>query len=95
MRLLEPFGQQNPEPSFLTRGVEVIECRSFRNHEKWTSLRLRQDGALWDAVDFRTQRGPDDVPRLIDVVYNLRLRRWGGEEVLQAHILDMAPSAIE
>ena len=95
MRVLEPFGQQNPEPCFLSRGVEVVECRSFRNHEKWTSLRLRQDGVMWDGVDFRTLRGPDEVPRLIDVVYNLRLRRWGGDEVLQAHVLDFAASAID
>jgi len=95
MRSLEPFGQQNAEPAFLSRGVEVVECRSFRNHEKWTSLRLRQNGATWDAVDFRTLRGPDDIPRLIDLVYNLRMRRWNGEEVLQAHILDLAPSALD
>lgn len=95
MRSLEPFGQQNAEPSFLSRGVEVVECRSLRNHEKWTSLRLRQNGATWDAVDFRTLRGPDDIPRLIDLVYNLRMRRWNGEEMLQAHILDLAPSALD
>jgi len=95
MRALEPFGQQNPEPSFLTRGVEVVECRSMRNHEKWTSLRLRQEGVILEAVDFRTQRGPDDIPRLIDFVYNLRLRRWGGEEGLQAHVLDLAPSDVD
>ncbi len=95
LRVLEPFGQQNPEPVFLSRGVEVVECRSFRNHERWTSLRLRQDGVIYDAVDFRTLRGPDDIPPLIDVAYNLRLRRWNGEEVLQAHILDLAPSGIE
>ncbi len=95
LRMLEPFGQQNPEPVFLSRGVEVAECRSFRNHEKWTSLRLRQDGVIYDAVDFRTLRGPDDIPKLIDVAYNLRLRRWNGEEVLQAHILDLAPSVID
>ena len=95
MRVLEPFGQQNPEPSFLTRGVEVVECRSFRNHEKWTSLRLRQEGVIFEAVDFRTQRGPDDIPRLIDLVYNLRMRRWGGEDTLQAHVLDLAASVVD
>jgi single-stranded-DNA-specific exonuclease len=94
MRSLEPFGQQNPEPCFITRGVEVAECHSFRNHEKWSSLRLRHNGALCEAVDFRTLRGPDDIPALIDVVYNLRLRRWNGDETLQVHILDLAQSAI-
>ena len=91
-RALEPFGQQNPEPCFLTRGVEVLECRSFRNHEKWTSLRLKEGRVAWDAVDFRTLRGPDDVPQFIDVVYTLRTRLWQGEEVLQANIVDFAPA---
>jgi len=91
-RTLEPFGQQNPEPCFLSRGVEVVECRSFRNHEKWLSLRLRQQGVLWDAVDFRTLRGPDDMPRLIDMVYTLRTRQWQGKETLQANLLDFAPA---
>jgi single-stranded-DNA-specific exonuclease len=95
MRALEPFGQQNFEPSFVTREVEVVDCRSMRNHEKWTSLRLRQNGTTLEAVDFRTLRGPDDIPPLIDVVYNLRLRRWNGDESLQAHILDLTPSAIQ
>jgi len=93
MRRLEPFGQHNPEPCFVSRGVEVLECRSFRNNELWTSLRLRQDGATWDAVDFRTMRGPDDIPPIIDVVYTLRIRRWNGEETLQANIVDIAPAA--
>ncbi len=91
-RMLEPFGQQNPEPCFLTRGVEVVECRSFRNHEKWTSLKLRQGSALLDGVDFRTLRGPDDVPGLIDMAYTLRTRSWQGKDVLQANLLDFVPS---
>ena len=93
MRRLEPFGQHNPEPCFVSRGVEVVECRSFRNHELWTSLRLKQDGVVWDAVDFRTMRGPDDIPPIIDVVYTLRIRRWNGEEVLQANVVDIAPAS--
>lgn len=92
MRRLEPFGQHNPEPCFVSRGVEVVDCRSFRNHELWTSLHLRQHGVVWDAVDFRTMRGPDDIPQLIDVVYTLRIRRWNGDEVLQANIVDIAPA---
>jgi single-stranded-DNA-specific exonuclease len=93
MRRLEPFGQHNPEPCFVSRGVEVVECRSFRNHEAWTSLRLKQDGVTWAAVDFRTMRGPDDIPPIIDVVYTLRIRRWNGEEVLQANVVDIAPAS--
>ncbi len=94
MAELEPFGQDNPQPCFISRGVEVLECRSLRNHERWMSLRLRQDGVMWEAVDFRTLRRPEDVPTLIDVVYTVRTRRWNGEEVLQANVQDFAPSTL-
>ena len=91
---LEPFGQDNPQPCFVSRGVEVVECRSLRNHERWMSLRLRQDGVMWEAVDFRTLRRPEDVPGLIDMVFTLRERLWNGEEVLQANVQDFAPSTL-
>ena len=94
MSELEPFGQDNPQPCFVSRGVEVLECRSLRNHERWMSLRLRQDGVMWEAVDFKTLRRPEDVPDLIDVVFTLRVRRWNGEEVLQANVQDFAPSTL-
>jgi single-stranded-DNA-specific exonuclease len=92
MRLLEPFGQGNPEPCFLTRGVEVMDCRCFRNEERWNSMKLRHKGVVLPAVDFRTASLPEDMPGTIDVVYTLRTRRWNGGEELQANILDFAPS---
>ncbi|MBN1856345.1 MAG: single-stranded-DNA-specific exonuclease RecJ [Dehalococcoidia bacterium] len=94
MKVLEPFGQHNPQPCFVSRGVEVLECRSFRNHERWMNLKLLQDGAQWEAVDFRTLRCPEEVPTLIDVAYTLRMHRWNGNEVLQAYVQDMAPSTV-
>lgn len=94
MRSLEPFGQQNAEPCFITRDVEVLNCQSFRNHEKWTSLQLRHRGTILEAVDFRTLRGPDDIPKCIDLVYNLRLRHWNNQKELQAYILDLAESRL-
>ncbi len=94
MSELEPFGQDNPQPCFVSRGVEVLECRSLKNHERWMSLRLRQDGVMWEAVDFKTLRRPEDVPGLIDVVFTLRTRRWNGEEVLQTNVQDFAPSTL-
>ena len=92
MRALEPFGQGNPEPCFLTRGVRVLDCRCFRNEERWNSLKLQQDDIVWEAVDFRTATKVEDVPQVMDVVYTLRTRRWNGAEVLQANILDFRKS---
>ena len=89
---LSPFGRGNPQPTFLTRGVEVVECRNFGNHGEWLRLKLKQGNVTWQAVDFESQRKREEIPSRIDIVYNLEKRRWNGEEVLRLNLLDFAPS---
>ena len=89
---LSPFGRGNPQPTFLTRQVEVIECRNFGNQGEWLRLKLKQGNVTWQAVDFESQRKREEIPSHIDIVYNLEKSRWNGEEVLRLNLLDFAPS---
>lgn len=92
MQSLSPFGRDNPPPTFLTRQVEVIECRSFGNNSDWLSMRLRQDSTTWQAVDFGRSEQGRQVPSCIDIVYNVETGRWNGEDVLRLNLRDLAPS---
>jgi len=92
MQKLSPFGRGNPQPTFLTRQVEVIECRNFGNQGEWLRLKLKQGNVTWQAVDFESQRKREEIPSCIDIVYNLRKRRWNGEDVLSLNLLDFAPA---
>jgi len=89
---LGPFGQGNPQPTFLTRQVEVIECRNFGNQGEWLRLKLKQGNIIWQAVDFRSRRTREEIPSYIDIVYNLEKSRWNGEEVLGLNLRDFAPA---
>lgn len=89
---LSPFGQGNPEPTFLSRRVEVVECRNFGNQDKYLKLKLKQGDVTWQAVDFNSRRTPEEMPHYIDVVYNLGKGRWNGEEVLRLTLRDVAPA---
>ena len=89
---LSPFGRGNPQPTFLTRQVEVIECRNFGNQGKWLRLKLKQANITWQAVDFESQRTGEEIPPYIDIVYNLEKSRWNGEEVVGLNLRDFAPS---
>jgi single-stranded-DNA-specific exonuclease len=89
---LSPFGRGNPQPTFLTRQVEVIECRNFGNQGEWLRLKLRQGNVTWQGVDFESQSKRQEIPSHIDIVYNLEKSRWNGEEVLRLSLLDFAPS---
>ena len=93
MRHLEPFGQGNPCPTFLSPRVEVIEHRSLGDKGQWLSLKLKQGDVVWRAVDFESQKGQEEITPLIDAVYNIGRNRWNGEEVLELRLLDFAPSA--
>jgi len=92
MQKLSPFGRGNPQPTFLTRQVEVIECRNFGNQGAWLRLKLKQGNITWQAVDFESQRPREEIPSYIDIVYNLEKSRWNGEEVLGLNLRDFAPA---
>ena len=94
MQNLSPFGRGNPQPTFLTRQVDVLECRNFGKQGEWLRLKLKQGNVTWQAVDFESQKKPQEVPSPVDVVYNLEKSRWSGEEVLRLNLLDFAPSQL-
>jgi single-stranded-DNA-specific exonuclease len=89
---LSPFGRGNPQPAFLTRQVEVIECRKFGNQGEWLRLKLRQGNVTWQAVDFKSRKTKKEIPSYIDIVYNLERSRWNGQEVISLNLRDFAPA---
>jgi single-stranded-DNA-specific exonuclease len=89
---LAPFGSGNPAPVFLSRGVEIVDCRNMGANGEHLRLKLKQDGAVWDGVGFRLASYLIEPCPLLDIVYNLEVDRWGGEQRLRLNILDFAPS---
>jgi len=90
---LAPFGRGNPLPTFLTRRVEVVDCRTMGDNADHLRLKLKQDSTVWDGVAFRLGNYFSEVSFLLDIVYNLEVDRWGGEETLRLNILDFATSS--
>ena len=90
---LAPFGRGNPLPTFLSRKVEVVNCRTMGSNKEHLRLKLKQGGAVWDGVAFRLGSSLAEVSSPLDIVYNLEIDRWRGEETLRLNILDFAPSS--
>jgi len=89
---LAPFGQGNPTPAFLTRRVEVINCRTMGQQSDHLRMKLRQHDIVWNGVAFGLGQYRAEVSPYIDIVYNLEIDRWGGRESLRLNIQDFAPS---
>jgi len=89
---LAPFGRGNPAPVFLSRGVEVADCQTMGGNGEHLRLKLRQDGIIWNGVGFRMGSHRAEISSPLDIVYNMEIDRWQGEERLRLNILDFAPA---
>ena len=87
---LAPFGSGNPLPAFLSRRVEVVEYRTMGGNGEHLRMKLKQGGTVWDGVGFGFGNHIDEISSLLDIVYNLEIDRWGGEERLRLNILEFA-----
>jgi len=85
---LAPFGYGNPAPTFLSRRVEVVDCRTMGSNREHVRLKLRQGGTVWDGVGFRLGSYLAELSSPLDIVYNLEVDRWSGKERLRLNILD-------
>lgn len=92
MQQLAPFGCANPYPTFISRGVRVVDYRSVGTNGEHLRLKLKDGNVTWASIGFRLGNLIDEVAPLLDIVYNLEVDRWRGGEMLQLNILDFAPS---
>jgi single-stranded-DNA-specific exonuclease len=89
---LAPYGVGNPEPVVAILGLTVTRVREAAGGHTQVVLRRRLD--VLDGIAFgwpELSRSIGEGDR-IDVVANLRSRRFGGVESLQLEIRDAAPS---
>ncbi len=89
---LAPHGVGNPEPTFLSRGVSVVECRTVGADGKHLRLKLRDGPIVWPAIAFGLGEAGVSEGERVDVVYSFGVDRFR-ERSLQLVVRDLAPSA--
>lgn len=90
---LAPFGRGNPVPVFLSRRARVVDCQKVGAGARHLRLKLRDEEVAWKAIGFDLGHLAREVTAEIDVVYNLVVDHWNGEETLALNILDFAPAS--
>jgi len=94
---MAPFGQANPEPTFLSRGVEVVECRTMGDDGQHLRLKLAdrhgEGGRVtWPAVAFGLGEADVREGQRLDVVYSLAADRRADALALELRVKDVAPA---
>jgi len=90
IQLMAPFGQGNPPPVFLSRCVRVADCRTMGNNGDHLRLMIKHGSNTWDAVAFGMGKRMPELKSSVDIVYNLELNKWGGDEKLRLNLLDFS-----
>lgn len=92
---LEPCGQKNPQPIFLSRNVHVRHWRAVGKEGRHLKLGLTDGRATWDAIAFRQGAWAGELPDRVDLAYHLEVNEWNGQRRLQLNVQDIRSSAQE
>jgi single-stranded-DNA-specific exonuclease len=92
LQLMAPFGSGNPVPVFLSRRVKLLESRRMGSGQEHLRLNLRDKSATWQAVGFGLGEIEKELTPYVDIVYNLEVDRWRGEDSLRLNLIGVVPS---
>ena len=93
IQTLAPFGKGNHVPTFVSRGVRVIGCRTMGADAQHLRLKVQQEGINFEAVAFRLGDEAKNMSESLDIVYNLEFDRWNGAESLRLNIQSFSASS--
>ena len=84
-----PFGQNNPEPNFISRGILITQAKRVGKDEKHWKLELAKIDKKLGAIAFGLGKMDLAIGQRIDIVYNLSINQWNGTRSIQLKIKDI------
>jgi len=88
---LQPFGTQNPQPVFCSRGVRVLSQSPMGKEGNHLKLILQQDNSPpVTAKVWRWSGAP--LPAEVDIAYTLVAHTWQGQTTLELELQGIQPS---
>ncbi len=97
LKMLEPFGEANPQPVFVSRGLFLVSSPTVVGSRHLRILIQGRDGPI-EAIGFDMAdrlRELRNSTRAFDLAYVPRMNKFGGTETLQLVIKDFQPSEVD
>ena len=90
LKLLEPYGEGNKTPLFLIKNLKISLIRALSDG-RHLKLNLGADNYMIDAIGFNMGEMADKylIGDKIDVVGNLEINQYGGNENIQINLKDI------
>ena len=93
LAVLEPFGEANPEPVFVSRRLKVGHQQAIGAAAQHLKLAVNDGRAWWDAIAFGRGKEIEQLPEYVDLAYHLNMNEWNGQKRLQLVALDWRPAS--
>lgn len=85
-----PTGLANPAPTFLTRGVDVLEAKKVGRTGDHLKLTLSQADKIFKAIAFGIGQNTKIIGgSTVDIVYTLEENEWNGRKSLELRVKDI------
>lgn len=90
---LGPFGEGNPEPVWIVRGVYPVSFRSVGQAGKHLQVSFQLGGNVLRGIGFGLGNRTSELNRMLDVAFTLSVDAWRGGDAVQLVIKDIKPAA--
>lgn len=86
---LQPFGMGNPQPTFYSQGI-LVDAKLFGKNNDHLKLLMKEGNSF--PFEFISFNAGDQFTKIsrgqqIEIVYNLEINRWSGEEKVRGKII--------
>lgn len=95
LNILKPFGQDNAQPVFLSKDIQVLDKMNMGMTSQHIKLRLKNGSStIVSAIGFNQSKKWElvEVGDMIDIVYHLEVNEFNGRKDPQLKILDIKKS---
>lgn len=90
LKLFEPVGVANPNPTFVTKNLKVREIRNIGDNGKHIKIFLSdENGNSISAVGFNMSYIQFTIGDLVDIVYTIEANTWNGQTTLELNLRDI------
>lgn len=94
LKLLEPHGEKNPSPIFLSKRLKLLDVWTVGNNNSHLKIKFASGSYTFDVIGFgfgehKNQISPNSY---YDIAYSISSNQWNGFDNVQFNLVDLKPS---